>query len=85
MDGEAVARASAEIIGLIITAFLLFLGLSAVITGLSQRWRLRKMKQALAEPVSFPSRIPRFGSVLAACCCWRGSASLGHGSLVAPV
>jgi hypothetical protein len=39
-----------EIIGLIITAFLLFLGFRGVITGLSQRWRLRKMKQALAEP-----------------------------------
>jgi hypothetical protein len=47
MDGEAAGRVSLEVVGLIVTAFLLFLGFSGVIAGLSRRWRLRKMKQAV--------------------------------------
>ena len=47
MDGEAMGRVSLEFVGFIITAFLLFLGFSGTIAGLSRRWRLRKMKQAV--------------------------------------
>jgi hypothetical protein len=47
MDGEAVGRASLEFLGLIVTAFLFFLGFSGAIAGLTERWRLRKMKQAV--------------------------------------
>jgi hypothetical protein len=59
MDGEAVGRVSVEIVGLIVTAFLLFLGFSGVITGLSRRGRLRKMKQALRHRTRRISRIRR--------------------------
>lgn len=47
MDGEAVGRVSLEVVGLIVTAFLLFLGFSGAFAGLSRRWRLRKLKQAV--------------------------------------
>jgi len=47
MDGEAVGRVSLEFVGFIITAFLLFLAFSDTFAGLSRRWRLRKMKQAV--------------------------------------
>jgi len=47
MEGEAVGRVSLEVVGLIITAFLLFLGFSGTLAGLSRRWRLRKLKQAV--------------------------------------
>jgi hypothetical protein len=47
MDGEAVGRVSLEFVGLILTAFLVFLGSSGALARLSQRWRLRKLKQAV--------------------------------------
>lgn len=47
MEGEAVGRVSLEVVGLIITAFLLFLGFSGTLAELSRRWRLRKLKQAV--------------------------------------
>ena len=49
MDGEAMGRVSLEFVGFIITAFLLFLSFSGVIAGLSRRWRLRKLKQAVRQ------------------------------------
>jgi uncharacterized protein YgbK (DUF1537 family) len=50
IDGETVGRLSLEFVGLIVTAFLLLLGSSGVIAGLSRRWRRRKMKQAVRPP-----------------------------------
>ena len=47
IDGETVGRLSLEFVGLMVTAFLLLLGFSGVIAGLSRRWRRRKMKQAM--------------------------------------
>jgi hypothetical protein len=47
MDGEAGGRVTLEVVGLIVSAFLLFLSFSGVIAGLSRWWRLRKMKQAV--------------------------------------
>ncbi len=47
MDGEAAGRFSLEVVGLVVTAFLFYLAFSGDIAGLSQRWRLRKLKQAV--------------------------------------
>ena len=47
MDGEAAGRVSLELVGLVVTAFLFYLAFSGTIAGLSQRWRLRKLKQAV--------------------------------------
>ena len=47
MDGEAVGRVSLEFVGFIVSAFLLFLVFSGAFSGLSRRWRLRKLKRAV--------------------------------------
>ena len=59
IDGETVGRLVLEFVGLIVTAFLLLLGSSGVIAGLSRRWRLRKMKQAMRWRPQRPPQIRR--------------------------
>jgi hypothetical protein len=56
MDGEAVGRMSLQFVGLIVIAFLLYLGLSSAIARISQRSRLMKLKQAMRHR---PRRIPQ--------------------------